>query len=73
MKILKLDMIEILKLDLIEICLRTCDMNSSLGSVVPLAMFKNNIRAFTSTACYIVDTFLEVSLSFCCLDYPLCI
>ena len=23
----------------IEICVKTCDMNSTLGSVVPLAMF----------------------------------
>ena len=34
-----MDFIKNLKLDLIEVCLRTCDMNSALGSVVPLAMF----------------------------------
>ena len=32
-----------LKLDLIEVCLRTCDMNSALGSVVPLAMFHQKV------------------------------
>ena len=33
-------LVEILKfLNLIKICVLTCDMNSTLGSVVPLAMF----------------------------------
>ena len=43
-------LVEILKMNLIKICVWTCDMtsrsyfdkmNSTLGSVVPLAMFKN--------------------------------
>ena len=32
-----------LRWNLIKICIWTCDMNSTLGSVVPLAMFGNTI------------------------------
>ena len=34
---------------LIKICVRTCEMNSTLGSVVPLAMFcKGNGKQYVS-------------------------
>ena len=38
--------------NLVKICLRTCNMNSTLGSVVPLAMFINCIWVVSLTEDY---------------------
>ena len=57
-------MVEILKLmlnrdsEMFNICVRTCDMSSTLGSVVPLAMFLRcarghslNVVMFIAVSC----------------------
>ena len=52
---------------LIKICLRNCDMNSTLGSVAPFAMFK-----LLFVGCVILESLIVIEYLWCKVPRPTC-